>query len=364
VKSLPILFVAGICAILAVKASSAEVAVGNCRPHLVSYSTISEAVAAVPPGSTVLVCPGTYPEQVTINQPLTLKGLSDGLNSKAVITVPSGGLAPSSEQQLLVEAPDPFSSLGPVDIINLVVDGSSSGVDCSMQAEFIGISYIHASGTLDNVEVRSQNPGGCGFGILLLGSQDFFETVNVRNSNIHDFDNTGVLAVGAGGTGFVVNLTASFIESASASVQAGVDYEEADGLAGRNYIAVVGEVGLELGNYFPGMTATENTISGANIGIVSGFSLDNGPTVITRNSLFNNKTGIFISEFSGNDVVNSNTIVQSGTVAIDTDCSPATTAERNIISGAPVGIANVSSGDTVNHNVFYGVPDTISLCQF
>jgi len=78
---------------LAAQNSSAQttVAVGNCRPPLVSYSTISEAVAAVTPNSTVLVCPGTYPEQVTITQALKLKGLKDEAGYP-VITVPSGGL--------------------------------------------------------------------------------------------------------------------------------------------------------------------------------------------------------------------------------------------------------------------------------
>src|ERR1700687_5029369 len=72
---------------------AATSAVGTCKPSLPSFTTISAAVSTVPPGSTVLVCPGTYSEQVTIAQPLTLKGITSGNAGQAVITVPGSGLA-------------------------------------------------------------------------------------------------------------------------------------------------------------------------------------------------------------------------------------------------------------------------------
>ena len=71
---------------------SATVAVGACLPQLKSFSTIQGAVAASSSGGTVLVCPGTYPEQVVINTPLTLKGIVSGNHGAAVITVPASGL--------------------------------------------------------------------------------------------------------------------------------------------------------------------------------------------------------------------------------------------------------------------------------
>ncbi len=71
---------------------AASVAVGpnTCQPSLVHFATIQAAVSAVPFGATVLVCPGTYPEQVVITQPLTLKGVTDGVSGAAVIAVPAG----------------------------------------------------------------------------------------------------------------------------------------------------------------------------------------------------------------------------------------------------------------------------------
>ena len=362
-KTSALLFCVGICVVLATHTSSAQkVAVGNCRPHLVSYSTISAAVVAVAPNSTVLVCPGTYPEQVTITQPLTLKGVNGGTGGNPVITVPSGGLVNNPEEnypaQLSVQGTHGVV-FGPVNIANLVVDGADSGFDCSTGI-LAGIAYWSASGSLANVEVRNQNPVGCGFGIALNGDPWVVDTVNIRNSSIHNFDDIGILATSPGSTGFLVNFTSNWVASTSPSVQAGVAYLFTDGLAARNTIVLVSGIGLHLDNFYLGMTARENTIIGSNAGIVSGTN-EGGPTII-NNSLFNNATGIFISGLSAGAVVKSNAIVQSSIAAVDLDCSSDTTVEQNTIYGSPIGIANVTSGDLVSRNTFYKVPTLTTAC--
>ena len=43
---------------------AATVQVGTCRHGVVTFATIQSAVNASTAGGTVLVCPGTYPEQV------------------------------------------------------------------------------------------------------------------------------------------------------------------------------------------------------------------------------------------------------------------------------------------------------------
>jgi pectin methylesterase-like acyl-CoA thioesterase len=55
-------------------AAVTKYAVGTCQPKLQQFPTIMAAVGAVPSSSTVLVCPGTYPEQINLYQPVTLQG--------------------------------------------------------------------------------------------------------------------------------------------------------------------------------------------------------------------------------------------------------------------------------------------------
>ena len=66
---------------------AATYAVGTCKPRLPSFTTITAAVTSVPAGSVIDVCPGTYAEQFTISQPLTLQGIATGNAARAVITV-------------------------------------------------------------------------------------------------------------------------------------------------------------------------------------------------------------------------------------------------------------------------------------
>jgi Right handed beta helix region len=307
--------------------------VGNCHPHLVSYSTISEAVAAVPPDSTLLICPGNYPENVTIAQPLILRGPDDG-----------AGIRTATVQEISVQG-TPDGEFGPVDISNLNVNGDGGGT--------CGIDYEFASGTIDNVEVN-----GCG--IALVGSPFSLDTVNISKSDILDFDGTGISASSNGATGFIVNVSLSSIATSNSST--GLDYEFTDGVVEHNTFSLAGGVGLFLNNFFDGMKAKENTIIGAGVGIYLTGNIPNSPTLIAHNTLINSGTGIFIGGLSGFAVIESNVVVHSSAVAIDLHCNQQTTTEYNTISGAPVGIADVSSVDTLRQNAFYNVLTPTTTC--
>jgi len=55
--------------------------VGTCAG---AYPTISLAVAAASAGDTITVCPGTYPELVSVNKTLTLLGAQSGVDARLV----------------------------------------------------------------------------------------------------------------------------------------------------------------------------------------------------------------------------------------------------------------------------------------
>ena len=50
------------------------------------YSTIGAAVAAASPGATIVVCGGTYHEQVVISQPLSLEGRNNATIDETGVT--------------------------------------------------------------------------------------------------------------------------------------------------------------------------------------------------------------------------------------------------------------------------------------
>src|ERR1035438_1534840 len=90
-------------AVLAIPAMSQNLLVGTCKAPvrvLATYTTIQTAVNHAFSGATILVCPGTYAEQITITTPLTLKGISAPPDNAPTIVEPAGGLNVGTIQPL------------------------------------------------------------------------------------------------------------------------------------------------------------------------------------------------------------------------------------------------------------------------
>jgi hypothetical protein len=209
--------------------------VGYCAGLGMHYTTIQAAVnaaeAATAAGPRVIsVCPGNYPEQVSISTAnphitaFTLQGVAN--SGAAVILPPSGGVVANTTDdcpvtlaycasgapiaaQLLVNNPG-----YPVTISDLTVDGT--GNQDSGSPDLDGILFQNASGTINHVAVRNQL-----FGDVLTGYQSgqgiYVEsstgvsTVTVENSSVHGFTKNGITGRYAG-----TNLTATgnFVQGA------------------------------------------------------------------------------------------------------------------------------------------------------
>src|SRR5271169_5335913 len=174
-----------------------SVAVGpsTCKSTLKHYSTIQSAVSAVPWGTIVMVCPGSYPEQVIINQPLTLEGVTDGTGNAAVITVPGAGLVQNGTSngfgpvtvQLLVQ-----NTVGVI-IKNLVVDGNGGNCPGGSNRN-IGIGVFDVGSANDGTtaatiaDVVVRNDTTC-FGDGILADTSY---ATITNSEIHDVNQTAI----------------------------------------------------------------------------------------------------------------------------------------------------------------------------
>jgi len=178
-------------------ASATAYYVGRCRVG--SFSTIPDALAATPAPDVVYVCPGTYPEQVTITKPVTLEGIPSGGANQVFITVPSGGLKASCDSEGVQVC---ATNTGPVNIINITVDGTGG---TNPGGSVLGVYYNNSSGTVNHVETRFQsgNPAG-GVGIEIF--QEQANTVTVENSNIHSFTGWGIQAVDDSSSGYESTL--------------------------------------------------------------------------------------------------------------------------------------------------------------
>jgi hypothetical protein len=349
-------------------ALATTVVVGTCLSHRQSYSTISQAVSSVPSGSIILVCPGVYAEQVTITQPLTLKGVPSANTSNPTIVVPSGGLtksviAPTNGITMFFQVLVQGTESGLVNISNLAVNGSSNA-NKNLNGWIEGIYYQNSSGTVSNAAAYGQNGNGYGFGIFLEGTTAPAKTVTVKNNSVHDFDSEGIRTNGSG-VSLTVNITSnSVVHSNSFSgnpAYGGIDVQGAMGTISNNRVithpAPPG-VSAGTGIAFPSSSVvTGNTVENFSVGI---WALGNSNSVKT-NQVSLTGAAIVISGDS-NDVENNSllNLTRDGGAGISFNCTgTSNTVIHNLINDAAVGIVN-HTGNLISPNTYSNVAVQVS----
>src|SRR5215469_2472603 len=110
------------------------------------YTTITDAVNAASPGDVVAICPATYPEQLVISKPLTLRGLTVNGVGRVLLQpalVPNFGGLP-------FEAVIAVTSTHDVTIENLAIDACNNTVVGCAGPALAGIHYYNSSGKVEN----------------------------------------------------------------------------------------------------------------------------------------------------------------------------------------------------------------------
>jgi hypothetical protein len=338
------------------QAFSAVVAVGSCST-LVNFATIQQAVNAVPPGSTIRICPGNYHEQVTISEKLTLEGIPNAQNDAVVILPPATGLVQNAVDvddpslpiaaQILVE-----NTTGPVAISNLAVDGTGNQISgCAPDLE--GILFQNASGSLTHVAVRNQTLaaglGGCqsGQGIFVETSSGLLSSVSVLDCSVHAYNKNGITGHDAGTT---LTVTGNFVQGAgvvasSGAAQNGIEIANGatgkittntviDNIFGDPTIAASTDILLFDAADSSGITISGNVLGNSQIpiGIFTTTNVGNGVSV-TTNKIFGTSTFDAIDVCTNGNTIKTNTIYNSAESGVHFDASCGSTGNSNSASG-------------------------------
>jgi hypothetical protein len=321
-------------------------AVGRCEPKLPSYTTISAAVAAVPAGSIVEVCPGTYLEQVTIKTPLTLEGITSRNLDQVIISVPVAGLvldANGIAAQVEVTA-------GPVNITNITVDGKDNNAgDTTI---LVGIFYgANSSGVIKAVTTRNQLNFGLGFGIRADNTNSTQELLTIEDCSVHDFDDAGIYVEG----NFTATVNANHVNASNATDFVDGIFVQSAGSITDNGVtgAGISSGGGIIGD-FPDLAISGNTVSNWEFGLAD---LDGAK--YTSNAVRNTATG-FVS-FAEGATVESNTITQAAGAGIEFNCDTGT-VKSNTINDAAIAIDNVPSG-VISTNTYFNVGAIRNACS-
>jgi hypothetical protein len=356
----------------------AAVTVGSCEPAKHSYATISQAIAAAPVNEVVDVCPGTYPEQLTITKPLTIRGVQSGVN----IVPPAAGLVAlpansGSYPQIFVSAD------GPVALSNLSVNGStgpgiqmpfgvvSLSVACidGFMTDYSGVYFLNTPGAVEHLNVSGyyvsnfspddpvpQTVPNCGNGIEFHGSREAV----VRNTVIGTTGQYGIYS-----TGFLVadhNIVTGGFGPHGVGISSGRGSVITDNSV-TGTLLFIETVGIAGGDLVRG-----NVVQSSLIGI-------SGANVARHNTALNNAVGISGAEEVSDNMISApstytNPACVSGfdcdlpTVGVDAACGSIRAVRENGIVGTGIGFANVSSGEKISPtNLLENVTTTSTACS-
>ncbi len=376
-------------------------------PFLTAYSSIQPAVNAAPAGATILICPGTYPELVTIKKSVTMRGVTNPAanTGAAVITLPNGGQGvaanyadgsnfggsgfASAIAQIFVKA-------ARVSISNISVDASNTFTTCSVPS-LIGIVFSGgASGTVSRVAVRNQNVrvtnGGVGYYCTLTSfhagvgifADASANSISVVDSRIHGFDQFGIWLTLPGSPVVNENVITGIDISQGTTCSNIVLQNTAGGQVNDNIVTSCSGDGIAVLNASQPVSVSANTISpgyieglppgipgaGGNGGATGIFAGSNSaPVTISYNTISGGLSGISVyappgsagATIQNNEVscvgfmpTNAVFIVGAVRVGIGVTPSSASTVTNNTINDAAFGIAGVS-GNNVSGNNFLNV---------
>jgi parallel beta-helix repeat protein len=362
---------------------ASTVVVGHCRSGLLSFVTIQAAVNAVPAGTIIFVCPGTYPEQVEITgKNLILTGVQAGTLDAPVVASPAGGLVENATNfhadgnNIAAQIWVHDIPTGTVNISNLTVDAANNGINCAPSP--VGILYQNASGTVAHVATRNQvtspDSNGCqsGYGILVQ-SNGPLSTLNVNNSTVRNFQKNGIVGQEADAT---LNATGNTVLGQGPTTGAAENGIEiafgANGKIGSNSVSdfvyspgTAGASGILLfdsGN----VTITSNTVANSQYGIaIAESAAGNADTnTVTSNKVYGTHLFDGIDVCSDHNTVKSNTVSSSGEAGIHIDGTCGGGNVNNIVTGNIINeaCAGVLSGPATtgfSPNTYFNVVNTV-----
>ncbi len=370
---------------------ASTVAVGSCQPTKVSFPTIQQAVNAASPGTTVSVCPGSYPEQVMVNKKLILKGFTSGNQGAAIVTSPVGGMVQNAtgiygdpiEAQLFVTGPGIT-----VTVSDLTFDAANSNLDAlGCNGDPVGIYFQNASGTITRNSVRndvlSPSLTGCQGGLGILAESTGTDSVTITFNNVETYQKNGITVDGFGAPGLTTAITSNTIigqgptgGAAENSIQLAYG---ATGSIGSNTLGsdvwtpdVFGDTGDAAAGILvydsPSVSITSNNVSETQYGIVvesdGSESADNAQITTNVISATHFYDAIDLCNSSNSNVTGNkiNGADESG-VHVDNTCgnpSLSNTVKSNTINSTCAGVlSGPASGNTISPNTYYNTANLV-----
>ena len=308
----------------------ANAVVGKCKTGT-QFTTIQASINAADVGSTIQICPGNYPEILTITKNLTLKGVPSGKSAAVVITVPTTGVPKNGKSGLLGDlAVQVFILNASVAVNNISIDGGG-GTACTFGVHQVGILFQAAGGSMTNSSIVDMPQCSLSIPAFLDLTSNF-----KFSSNYLSGCDGACLEVDYGSN---TTVTGNIIEPLIPTFD-GIEIQQLGGQAtvANNFIA--GNVNFGIAAYNSSLVSiTGNTITAIPSG--SGIFLYAQTQTVVSNNRISGTTGVLVND---NGVPGGNTITKN-----------------TFIGGlCGLGLYSHNIGDSISQNIYFN--DTQSIC--
>jgi parallel beta-helix repeat protein len=327
-------------------------------------------VNAAAPGDVLIVCAGTYAEQVVIHKSLTVDGMNGAILAPVNMTANSTSLFDGSPLAVALLVSETTN----VTIHGLIVDGSGNNIT-ACAPDLFGIAFQNASGNIQRTTVRNFKLGpdllGCqtGTGIFVESGAAGTSTVTISHSSVHDYQKNGITADEMGSEVMINSNVVTGLGIAAGAAQNGIQIGfGADGTIAHNTVtnnvygpctdvpgctAVATDILVTQSN---GVSVTNNSAGVSQVPIF----IDGDSAVVNGNSAYSALVFDAIRLEGSSNTAKNNTIFsgsESG-IFIDGDTN---TVTGNTITEASIGILKTSpsTGNTIHSNTFFDCPITI-----
>jgi parallel beta-helix repeat protein len=320
-------------------------------------ATINFAISQAATGAVIHVAAGTYLQTVTVNKNVTINGAGAGTVLEPTTPV-AAGTDKGSPTYAIVDVTPMITAK----VVNLSINGApASGFfnQFGCAADYVGVYYNGAAGTLDNVTVNNielpTNLFGCqdGLGIYVNSPPGLHANVNMSNDTVTNYDKNGITCDDIGTSCVITAATVTGVGPTGLIAQNGI----------QAYHAAKADIADS--------TVSQNSYTGGGAGNqASGLLLlDVGTVAAINNHVSYNDVNVYLGSdgaapapaswtVRGNSITNATDNVSGGEagygdgVQIDSITDTGLTLNTNTITGsAENGVSVLSSSNvTVSSN--------------
>jgi parallel beta-helix repeat protein len=322
-------------------------------------ATINFAISQAATGAVIHVAAGTYLQTVTVNKNVTINGAGAGTILEPSTPVNAGTDPDNGSPTYAIVDVTPLIT---AKVVNMTVNGApASGFfnQFGCAADYVGVYYNGAAGTLDNVTVNDvelpSNLFGCqdGLAIYVNSPAGLHANVNMSNDTVSNYDKNGITCDDVGTSCDISGATVTGIGPTSLIAQNGI----------QAYHATKADIA--------GSKVSQNSYTGGGAGnqATGLLLLDVGTVAAINNTVSDNDVNVFLGSdgvapipaswfLRGNSITDATDNVAGGEagygdgIQVDSITDTGLSVNTNKVTGsAENGISVLSSSDiTVSSN--------------